>query len=389
MDRPAAEYVTDKKKTAGNKSGTAADVWATEPNKRASDDVPRGAGAPSGFEASISTQKPLSSRVSGSPPRSTDPGRIDSSEVCLPTSSKNSLLHETAKVVAFMHNDLSRICRIDPNRHTTAESNCLALFLKLAKSVKVLRAEQGDAESAFESETFSDQVTQSQGGAASAGVAQHGSHAQRGVGSEPWQKRPYHKEAWNPPAEFYGVDSTEPPPSGWTNAVEEMRTMRYNLKRSGKAQTSVLEPGARKAMPRAYGGPHHNYNPSHPGEDDPRGNTKPCFKRAEAPDSLMESVQATLAELRDQERSIVCKEQRDTNTRSEPEVVKNERWYEDSGPDFHKDMHTYMKSLNTNKWSSKDEEQLQSVLAKTGLDLSQKTADVMKRPNTRSRPVRS
>eukprot|EP00658_Telonema_sp_P-2_P049566 TRINITY_DN37709_c0_g1_i1.p1 TRINITY_DN37709_c0_g1~~TRINITY_DN37709_c0_g1_i1.p1 ORF type:complete len:362 (+),score=99.45 TRINITY_DN37709_c0_g1_i1:92-1087(+) len=311
--------------------------------------------------------RPLSNRHVATDAASTQQEtiRINTSEIELPNSSHNSLLHETAKVVSFLHNDLARICRIDPTKHTTAESNCLALFLKLAKSVKQLKVEQGDPQAAVECVEFGEEVV-------------------AGTSPRPmaWEERPYHNDHWKPPEQFYGVNNVDPQSlDGWNTAVEEVRTMRYNLKRSGKAQVSVKPPS--RLGPRGTGGPFHNFESAHPTLNNPRG--KDCFKRAEAPDNLMESVSATLAELRDQERSIVCKERRDKEEEEADPVLEDERWYQSKGPEFGDQMSIYMKSLESaNKWSAKDEQQLQQAMSKVGLDLSKKTADVMKRPNART-----
>jgi hypothetical protein len=63
------------------------------------------------------------------------------------------------------------------------------------------------------------------------------------------------------------------------------------------------------------------------------------------------------------------------------------RYESKDGPGFNQQMSIYMKQLDasTKKWSDKDEAQLQSALQKTGLDLSQKPVDVMKRPNVRTK----
>jgi len=65
---------------------------------------------------------------------------------------------------------------------------------------------------------------------------------------------------------------------------------------SGKAQTSDGGPGGQIALPRGYGGAAHNFNPSNPGgsDDSVRGEKRPCFKRAQDPDYLMDSTQARL-----------------------------------------------------------------------------------------------
>jgi len=199
----------------------------------------------------------------------------------------------------------------------------------------------------------------------------------------------YHEGSWKPPQQFYGVDGAQNGPNGWTNAVEEMRTMRCNLKRSGKAQVAVLPKN--RVPPRSYGGAHHNFQPGNASIDDDDSGV-PCLKRSavqKKPNHMMESIEATLVELRDQERSIVSRKRHDVDGENAPQKLEDERWYESGGPEFNEQMGIYMKSLNSSKkWSDKDEHQLQNALQKTGLDLSRKQADVMKRPNTKT-PSRS
>ena len=156
---------------------------------------------------------------------------------------------------------------------------------------------------------------------------------------------------------------------------DELRNMRYSLKVSGKAQTSDGGPGGKIALPRGYGGAAHNFNPANPpgGKDaSVRGDKRPCFKRAKEPDYLMDSTQATLAELRDAERSIVSRKKLGVEEANKPREP-TPGWYGNKGKEFSNDMETYMRNLNSqSRWKPKDEAHYQSALEKTGLDLGGK-----------------
>jgi len=277
------------------------------------------------------------------------------------------------------------------------------MFLKFARSIKELRLSKGDMTAAVELEGWHDELSapesRENGSSKSrqipAGIrldegSQNGATVQRPKSGragartqkQAWQENPYHAGGWAPPVETYGLErhAMEQGPDIDMVLGDELRNMRYSLKVSGKAQTSDGGVMGRMALPRGYGGAAHNFQPSQPGGskngESVRGDKRPCFKRPKEPDYLMDSTSATLAELRDAERSIVSRKKIGVDEARKP-VEPPEGWYANKGKDFSNDMQTYMKNLNAgSNWTSKDEDHYQSALEKTGLDLSKRNTNV-------------
>jgi len=329
---------------------------------------------------------------------STEHPGVKFGEIQLPNSS--SLMDETAKMVKFLNTDLPRLCRMDPEHLAETEASSLSMFLKFARSIKELRLSKGDMTAAVELESWHDDIgkdathsNKEQAGnrrQIPAGVRldtntdstrPRGGRAGARTQKQAWEENPYHAGGWAPPVETYGLEKSamEQGPDVDMILGDELRNMRFSLKVSGKAQTSDGDVMGRMALPRGYGGAAHNFQPSQPGSkkgESVRGDKRPCFKRPKEPDYLSDSVNATLAELRDAERSIVARKKIGVEEARRP-VEAPEGWYAGKGTDFANNMNTFMKNLNAGpQWSSKDEGHYQSALEKTGLDLSKRNTNV-------------